>query len=124
MYSGVFVRPVTWTPVGPGAGLDQADTKGRLGTYYRSYHRNFSSQGVQENSGDIPWRMYTTDTRLTDEVSAGLHSQTFLGTGGRLRYRFARKFRWIPAIQSVITRNKEGRWSFLLGMHTVFPLEK
>jgi len=89
IYAGPKVNPTNWLEFGVAVGAEKtasSDWMKRTAVYAWVGKAKISLLGVYENGGTGPWHKLVLNYKVTPELTLGIQSQSYLGTGPRVEY--------------------------------------
>lgn len=116
-YAGMYLKPTSWLQVGAATGQEQWSRTPRLGSFAYASKSKYYVFAIYENFGATGyWYLILTDAAVKKNWSVGTHSQSFLGHGPRVEYRFRPIGKWIPSIRPAVLWDKRTRPNFIIGL--------
>jgi hypothetical protein len=116
VYVGGSYQFTTWLQAGVGGGVEEANSKARLGSFaYLSKGKN-SVFAIYENGGSGPW-YFTLYNRKVGRYGLGVHTQSYVGTGPRAEVNFGRIKFWTSALW------EKGGHNFMYGLRYTYSNE-
>jgi len=117
IYPGVFYQPTPWLQVGVGLGIEQDQSKPRLGTFVWAGKGKLYFLGFTEHWGSGFWFRAMAMYCPNDTLQIGLMSQHKLGIGPKIEFELYKPFSlWV----AVLTMGEDPKTTVFTGLKLGF----